>query len=242
MSDTWYGYRIEEFLFEEHEAIIAFPKVPACGRLALKTEYWNAFADMLEVPLLEKGFHLCYLKNDNRWGSQDNIDRQARFVRFVAEKYGLSERIVPIGMSCGGLIALKFASSYPELTACIYADAPVVNYMSCPCGFGCGEKLSEDGLQEILNALELKDLAELMAYRDMPLDRIPALLEAKIPLCMVAGDSDIIVPYNENGAFVVRAYRAAGIECEEYIKPGCNHHPHCLDDATPVLDFILRHK
>ena len=241
MRENWHGFEAEIFLFEDREAIVVFPSVPACGRLALKTEYWNAFPDELEIPLLEKGFHLCHVDNTNRWGTQDNLDRQARFVRFVAEKYGLSERIVPVGMSCGGLIAIKFAASYPELTACIYADAPVVNYMSCPCGFGVGNPMSEREHQEVLDALGLASMAELMAYRDMPLDRLPALVAAKIPLAMVAGDSDTVVPYCENGIFVVRAYKAAGVEYIEHIKPGCNHHPHGLEDPTPVVEFILKH-
>lgn len=152
----------------------------------------------------------------------------------------MKPQCVPVGMSCGGLIAIKLAARYPELVKCLYLDAPVVNYMSCPCGFGVGTALSGN-YTEILNALGLKSISQLLAYRDMPLDRLPVLVENKIPAVIVSGDSDRTVPYCENGVFVEQAYKEAGVEIEVYIKPGGDHHPHGLSDPTVVLDFILRH-
>ncbi len=183
---------------------------------------------------------LCYIKNKNCWGTDEDINRKARFVRFVQEKYSLSAKCVPIGMSCGGLIAIKFTAAYPELVSCVYLDAPVVNYMSCPCGFGVGEPLNAD-YSEILNALSLDSISELLAYREMPLDKLPALIANKIPAVMVAGDSDRVVPYCENGIFLERAYRAAGLPLELYIKPGCDHHPHGVEKPEAVMEFIERY-
>ena len=111
--------------------------------------------------------------------------------------------------------------------------------MSWPCHFG--QENPKPGLSEILPALGLKNLAELMAYRKMPLDKIPSLIEKKIPLVMASGDSDTTVPYDENGLFVERAYKEADLPIEVYIKPGGNHHPHGIPDPTPIVDFILRY-
>jgi len=80
-----------------------------------------------------------------------------------------------------------------------------------------------------------------MAYRDMPLDNLPALLNAKIPMVMVAGDADQTVPYDENGVFVTKAYQNAGLPFLEFIKPGCDHHPHGMADPRDVVAFILAH-
>jgi len=136
--EQWNGFALERFIFEDHEALVVFPNGNANGRLALKTEYWDAFP-ATEIELAKKGFHLCYIKNNHRWGAWDDLDRKARFVEFVAEKYGLSPRCVPVGMSCGGLFGIKFAAKYPQLVACLYLDAPVLNYMSCPCHFGAAD-------------------------------------------------------------------------------------------------------
>lgn len=241
MEELWNGYRCKRLIFEGHEGFVVFPKEEkANGYLALKTEYWGAFPEAVELPLLERGFHLCFIRNDNRWGTDDNLDRQARFVRSCMAEYALKPQCVPIGMSCGGLIAIKLAARYPELIKCLYLDAPVVNYMSCPCGFGIGNPLNED-YSEILNALQLKSISELLAYRDMPLDKLGILTKNRIPAVLVAGDSDTTVPYCENGIFLERAYKEAGVELEVYIVPGKDHHPHGLKDPRKVVDFVMRY-
>lgn len=232
------NFRTEAFTFEEHNAIIVLPNSERIKGIAIKTEYWGAFPNT-ESTLVENGMLLCYIKNDNRWGGDEDLDRKARFIKFVAEKYGLPPKCVPVGMSCGGLFAVKLAAKYPKLISCLYIDAPVINYMSCPCGFGVGNPLSTT-LDEILNALNLT-LPELLAYREMPLDKLPKLIENRIPVIMVAGDSDHVVPYVENGAFLEKAYRETDIDFEVYIKEGCDHHPHGLEDPSPVIDFILKH-
>lgn len=240
MEQNWRGYACRKLLFEEHEAIIVYPDdAKAKGVLAVKTEYWDAFPEAIELSLLEEGFHLCYIQNDNRWGINEDIDRKARFIRWVQRECGLEAECVPVGMSCGGLIAIKLAARYPELVRCLYLDAPVVNYMSCPCGFGIGNALGDDN-EEILNALKLDNISQLLAYRDMPLDHLGELAESGIPVVMVAGDSDHTVPYCENGILLERAYKDAGAEIEVYIKPGADHHPHGLENPQPAVEFILR--
>ncbi len=242
MREEWNGFECKEFIFEDHDAIVVIPEVgTANGYLAVKTEYWDAFPEACEIDLLKNGFHLCYIKNDNRWGINPDLDRKARFVRYVQDIFQLKSKCVPVGMSCGGLIAIKFAARYPELVQCLYLDAPVVNYMSCPCGFGVGNPLADDPYAEILKALKLSDLSELMAYREMPLDKLPALVANRIPAVLVSGDSDHVVPFCENGIFIQKAYKDAGVEIEVYIKPGADHHPHGLSDPAQVISFILRH-
>lgn len=236
----WNGFQCDEFEFEGHKAYVVLPKVKRENpTLLVKTEYFGAFPET-EAALLELGYYDCFIENDNRWGVDADLDRKARFIRFVQEKYGLSPKCVPVGMSCGGLIAVKLAAKYPELIACLYIDAPVINYMSCPCGFGNGNSLSDNNT-EILNALGLNTIGELMAYRDMPLDNLPKLIENRIPVIMVAGDSDMTVPFDENGLFLERAYGETGIDLEVHIKAGCDHHPHGLSDPTPVIEFIEKH-
>ena len=236
----WNGFPAENFIFEGHEATIVFPEEGTkCGGLVLKTEYQHHFPEAAEIPLLKLGYHVCFLTNENRFGQPEDLDRKARFVRYLQEKYGLRKKCVPVGFSCGGMIGIYFAERYPELVSCLYIDAPVVNFMSWPCHFG--QENPKPGLSEILPALGLKNLAELMAYRKMPLDKIPSLIEKKIPLVMASGDSDTTVPYDENGLFVERAYKEADLPIEVYIKPGGNHHPHGIPDPTPIVDFILRY-
>lgn len=236
----WNGFETVEFDFDGHGATIVIPdKKTENPVLAVKTEYWNAFPEV-EIELLKKGFYLCFIENDSRWGGDSDLDRKAEFVKFVIDKYSLSPKCVPVGLSCGGLIAIKFAAKYPQLVACLYVDAPVLNYMSCPCGFGIGNACCED-FPDIFNALGLKNVSDIICYTEMPMHKLPALVESRIPAVLVAGDSDKTVPYEENGFLFEKAYRENGIDLEVFIKPECGHHPHGLTDPKPISDFIIRH-
>lgn len=236
----WNGFEEIEFEFEGMEASVVLPKIKVENPvLSVKTEYFNAFPET-EIMLLERGFYVANIDNKNRWGIDDDLDRKARFIRYVIERFGLSEKCVLVGMSCGGLIAIKLAAKYPELVSCMFLDAPVLNYMSCPCGFGKGNSLSSN-LDEILNALSLKTVGELMAYRDMPLDKLPKLVGSRIPVILVAGDSDMVVPFDENGIFLEKAYRENGIEIEVHIEAGRDHHPHGLKNPAVIADFLEKH-
>lgn len=236
--DDFHGFKSEIFEFDGQEAELVFPDERAeKSLLILKTEYMNAFPDT-EIELLRRGHHLAFIRNRNRWGLKEDIDRKAAFIRFLTEKHGLCS-CVPIGMSCGGIFAVKLAALYPELISCIYLDAPVVNFMSCPCGFGKGHPLNDDN-SEIMSAFSIHTVGELLACRDMPLDYIPQLIKNRIPAVLVAGDSDQTVPYDENGIFIERAYKQADIDLAVFIKPGCDHHPHGLPEPEIAARLIER--
>ena len=230
------GFSKEEFLFEEHPAVVVLPGTNKEGASPLlKCEYWNAFP-ALEEEMLRRGHALLYILNDDRWAREEDLVRKARFVRSAAEKYGLSARTIPVGMSCGGQIAVKFASDFPELVSVMYLDAPVMNYVSCPLGAGVGEKLP-GGVEEILEAWGMT-VSQLISFRDMPMDRIGALIEKKIPAALIAGDSDRTVPFSENGVWLEKAYRATDIPFYFELKKGCDHHPHGPTDTGRLADFL----
>lgn len=232
------GFRQEEFLFENHPAVIVFPEICREDRCAVfKMEYFGAFP-ATEVLLLKRGYHLLFITNDHRWGGTEDLERKFRFFSFAAERYHLKKSCIAFGQSCGGLFAIKFASLYPEKVAALYLDAPVLNYMSCPCGFGIAASRPENPRpEEILSALHLS-MSELISCRDMPLDHLPNLIRHRIPAALVAGDSDGTVPYIENGIYLERAYREAGIPLFCKVKKGCDHHPHGLEDPSPVVEFL----
>ena len=232
------GYPSKPFIYEGREAIIVYPvEGTENGYLAVKTEYWGAFPHTEEC-LLREGFVVADLSNEDRWGRDEEIHRKARYVRYLQKRFALHEKCVPVGMSCGGLIGVNFTARHPELVGCLYVDAPVMNFVSCPMGCGVGDPLDPTN-DEILNALKM-DISRLICYRDMPMDRIPALIEHRIPLALVAGDSDPIVPFTENGILLKEAYEKTELPFFFRLKPGCAHHPHGLEDPAPLVEFILQ--
>lgn len=53
-----------------------------------------------------------------------------------------------------------------------------------------------------------------------------------------SGDSDKVVPYEENGAQLYRMYTEANAPIQLILKPGCDHHPHGLEDNTPLIEAV----
>lgn len=231
---SWYGYPCKEFEFHGRQARLACPKTAPCegNKWLLKTEYFSAFPT-LELAMLERGYHIAYVQNKTRWHHPSDDDIKADFCSFLQKEFGLHEKCMPVGMSCGGLQAVYFAAAYPERVTALYLDAPVLNFLSCPAGIGVA---GNDMLEEFVNATGIT-LAELINYRNHPIDHAQALLKNKIPIFLVAGDSDNVVPFEENGKILYDFYKEQGGQVQLIIKEGCGHHPHGLQDPTPLIEF-----
>ena len=240
MGEMWLDrYRMKRFEFADREALIVFPeKAEEKRRWMLKTEYFGAFPQ-LEYELLDRGWHLAYLKNRSRWGTLEDLDAKYAFSKEIGSKWHLSPRCVPVGMSLGGLHAVKQAALYPDMVSCLYLDAPVINILSYPFGFAGQTEERDSVRQEALNALSL-DMIGMISYRDHPLDHIPELIRYRIPVCLVWGDSDTTVPFAQNGAEVLKAYQKTDIPFLTQSKPGVAHHPHGPADMREAIDFITR--
>lgn len=234
----WNGFKRIDFLFEGREAVLVFPERANTNKnWLLKTEYFGAFPDF-EIEMLKRGWHLAYIRNITRWCLDEDIDLKGRFIEYLGSEYGLYKKCVPVGMSCGGLIATKLAAKYPEYISALYLDAPVLNLLSCPGGVGmAGNKM----LQEFTDATGIT-LSQLTYYRDHPIDKMHLMLENNIPIVMVYGDNDDVVPYCENGAILEKYYRENGGIISTVGKENCGHHPHGLDDNSFLIDFIERYR
>ena len=79
-----------------------------------------------------------------------------------------------------------------------------------------------------------------MAYKKNPVDNLKPLAQAHVPIIHMAGDADEVVPYEENTVILKQRYDAMGGKITVIVKKGFKHHPHGLDDPTPVVDFVLK--
>ena len=137
------------------------------------------------------------------------------------------------------LSGLISTSENPEKVAVIYGDAPVCDFKSWPAGKGKGKGSPKDWA-ELLTSYHFADEAEALAYTFNPIDILPVLATAKIPLIHVVGDKDDAVPVAENTSIVEQRYRALGGVIEVIHKPNAGH-THGLPDSTPVVKFIMEH-
>ncbi len=230
----WYGFPCKEFAFCGRQARLVSPNGAACdgNKWLLKTEYFSAFPT-LERAMLERGYHVAYVQNKTRWHHPSDDTVKNDFCQFLHDEFGLSEKCMPVGMSCGGLQAVYFAAKYPNRVTALYLDAPVLNFLSCPAGIG---EAGDDMFEEFVNATGIT-LPELINYRNHPIDNAKTLLENNIPIFLVAGDSDNVVPFSENGKILYDFYKSGGGSIELILKKGCGHHPHSLEDISPLIKF-----
>ncbi len=231
----WNGFKSEEFDFQGFAAIIVYPDCEPIGRMVLKTEYMGAFPGF-DIAMLNRGYYIIHVNHICRWAIDEDLRVMAEFVKFCAKKLGTEEKCIPEGMSAGGMQALRFAQEYPELVAVMYVDAPAVNMLS-QCGLGRNTVTKEKTTREMYEFYNL-DAESLVAFRRSPIDFMDKLTDNDIPIVLVYGDADEAVIWEESGKWLVEHYKAKGGNMKTILKPGCGHHPHGLEDPTPIIEFI----
>ena len=234
MHEIWKDFKGEEFTFEDQLATVLYPTVEPNGKMVLKTEYLDAFP-FFEQAMLRRGYHVINITHANRWAPDHTIHQMARFVRAMAEKLNCSEKVIPAGMSCGGLQAARLAQMYPELVPVLYLDAPVLNILSLA---GLGDAEFSTGMwNEMVSAYGFNK-STVVAFRGSPIDYLDKLIEHNIPIIMLYGDADVVVPYHENGKVLEDYYKAHGGTLKVIEKSMTGHHPHSLKDPTPIIEFV----
>lgn len=236
-ESTWNGFRRLDFEFEGYAALIVLPDNPhPKGRLAFKMEYFDAFP-ATEIAMVRAGYHLAHIKNRSRFATDDDSDRKARLIDFLADEFGTARKIVTVGMSAGGFQSIMFAARYPEKVSFLYLDAPLLTF------FSVGTKLMESMVMgkrwpEIREAYGFKSFAEAYCYPDQPANRLPQVVANRIPVGLVYGALDEAAPPAFNAEIVRGLYEQAGAPIRTWCRAMYGHHPHGLEDPTELLAYI----
>jgi len=234
----WNGYEQLQFEVNGRQCLLVLPKTPAPGKPWIwRTEFFG-HEPQADIALLGHGFHVAYINVQNLYGAPVALDQMDSFYEHLTTKFGLSRKTVLEGFSRGGLFAFNWAARHPDRVAAIYVDAPVCDFKSWPGGKGKGKGSPADW-KRLLSVYGLTE-EEAMKYPLNPVDNLAPLAKAKIPILSVCGDSDKVVPIEENTRLVEKRYKELGGHIEVIVKPNCDHHPHSLKDPTPIVEFILR--
>ncbi|MBR5542666.1 MAG: prolyl oligopeptidase family serine peptidase, partial [Oscillospiraceae bacterium] len=183
------------------------------------------------------GYYLIFISHESRWAPDVETHIMADFVRHCARELSADPRVIIEGMSCGGLQGARFAQEYPELTAVLYLDNPVLNILSM---YGLGA-CETDALAayrtEISNTFNL-DNSTILNFRNSPIDKMEKLIKNDIPVLLIYGNADPVVIYRENGRVLEDYYKANNGNLKVICRSMCKHHPHGLDDPTPIIEFV----
>lgn len=235
----WNGFPKYEFMVDGKPALVVAPKQPAAGMPWVWHGEFFGHKPAPDIALLEKGYHIAYLKVQDMLGSPGAVQHWNAFYQDLTTRYGLSKKPSLVGLSRGGLYCYNWAAANPDKVSCIYADAPVCDFKSWPGGQGQG-KGDPKNWERVMKLWGFQDEAEALAAKVNPVDNLAALAKNGVPLLHVYGDADEVVPWQENTGIMAERYKALGGLITLIVKPGVGHHPHGLEDSTPIVDFILK--
>jgi lysophospholipase L1-like esterase/pimeloyl-ACP methyl ester carboxylesterase len=239
-TSEWNGYPKHEFEVAGKTVTVVSPKSPAPGRPWLWHGEFFGHKPAPDIALLGKGFHIVYMRINDMLGCPDAVKLWNQCYAELTTHYALSRKPALVGLSRGGLYCYNWASANPDKVSCIYGDAPVCDFKSWPGGKGKG-KGDPRNWAFVLKLWGFKDEAAALAYKGNPVDSLAPLASNHVPLLHVFGDADDVVPWEENTGLIESRYKALGGSITMIRKPGIGHHPHGLDDSTPIVDFIAKH-
>ncbi|MFH0991173.1 MAG: GDSL-type esterase/lipase family protein [bacterium] len=240
LGDTinFHGFKGTEFKYNGWLCRIVQPYVVAPGKPWIwRARFWN-HEPQTEIALLERGFHLVYCDIVELFGNPEAIARWNTFYNLM-QQGGLAPKVALEGLSRGGLMIYNWAAANPEKVACIYADAPVLDAKSWPAGVFNGKPSTENYIA-FKKVFGISSDEEMMKFKGSPIDKAAIIARGCFPMLHICGDADVVVPIEENTDPFEKAILQHGGSITVIRKKGVDHHPHSLEDPTPIVDFILR--
>ncbi|MCA9062683.1 MAG: hypothetical protein KDA96_06475 [Planctomycetaceae bacterium] len=233
----WNSFRKFEFEVAGRPVLVVAPDEPAAGRPWVWHGEFFGHKPAPDIELLKRGFHVVYMRVPDMLGCPAAVQFWNEFYRELTLRYQLAPKAALVGLSRGGLYCYNWAIANPHKVCCIYGDAPVCDFRSWPGGRGKGKGSPRDW-DLVLKVYGFASDADAVAWNGNPVDNLKPLVDAGVPLLHVYGDADDVVPWDENTGVVAERYRELGGHMTLIAKPGVGHHPHGLEDSTPIVEFI----
>lgn len=158
-----------------------------------ETERW------MHEQFLKQGIAVAGIDVGESYGSPAGREKFTQLYEELTERRGFSKKPVMLCRSRGGLMVLNWAVEHPEKVGGIAGIYPVFDWRSWP---GTERAAPAYGV----TAEELEKLAK----EQCPIERVEPLIKAKVPVFLIHGDSDDVVPLEANSAELKRRYEKAG--------------------------------
>jgi dipeptidyl aminopeptidase/acylaminoacyl peptidase len=196
----------EAFLVENRPAFVLLP--PEKDRR--KPQPWILYAPTLPAypdehekwmheQFLTAGVAVAGIDVGEAYGSPQGRELFTALYQELTKNRGFADRPCLLGRSRGGLWVTSWACDHPEQVAGIAGIYPVFDLRTYP---GLAKAAPAYGLK----AAELE--AKLTEHN--PIARVDILAKSKVPVLIIHGDEDKVVPLRENSAELASRYEAAG--------------------------------
>jgi pimeloyl-ACP methyl ester carboxylesterase len=197
----------------------------------IRGEFPRIETDWLLSRLLKNGIAIAGVDVGESYGNPQGVARFTQFYRHAVEKYRLASKACLMPQSRGGLMLYNWAVANPQFVKCIGGIYTVTNLASYP---GLARASSAYGMS-------VSEMQEKLDQHN-PLARLAPLAAARVPILHLHGDSDKVVPLEENSLELSRRYQALGGDMRLLVVKGKGHQ---VDpgffESQALLDFLVSH-
>lgn len=153
----------------------------------------------MHAQFLAAGVAVAGIDAGEAYGSPRGQSLMSSLYAELTEKRGFAAKPCLLGRSRGGLWVSSWAIAHPDRVAGIAGIYPVFDLRTYP------------GLEKAAPAYKMtpEELAAALPQHN-PIARIDVLAKAKVPVCIIHGDVDQVVPLKENSAALAETYRRLG--------------------------------
>ena len=205
------------------------PAIPWVWYAPTINGYPNARLHWLFSRLVSHGVALAGLDVGETYANPDARRRFWAFYQECRTRFRLAEKACLLAQSRGGLNHFLFAAEHPAAVRCLAGIYPVMDLRSYP------------GLAKAAGAYGIppEELAASLREHN-PIDNLRPLAGAGIPLLILHGDGDALVPLAANSAVAAQRYRALGGAVTLVVVRGKGHEevPEFFESSA-LLDFLL---
>ena len=245
-QDRMQGFLRTKFTMADCEAWVVEPETPAAdGRWVWCMEWPTAFQDRVGVKaLLAAGYRWVTFNPASKTiyaGNQNDemIAKRRAFQRFLVEELGYAPKCGLIGMSWGGYYSVRYASIHPECVCAAYLDAPLLDFSTLK-GFEGNGKWGRKGLSKYYPFITDTYVGADDPYQSV--NRAGPLAKAGIPLLILYGGMDDVVPPESNCLKFAVAFEKAGGDLMIERRGRYGHHPHGVEpnEVQRLVNFFDR--
>lgn len=196
----------ESFLIGDRTAFIMWPE-PAKRQ---QPQPWVMYAPTLpgypdshekwmHEKFLDAGIAVAGIDMGEAYGSPQGTEGLTTLYQHLVTERQFAEKPVLLGRSRGGLWVSSWAIRHPDKVAGIIAIYPVFDLTTYP------------GLEQAAPAYGLtSQVLSNQLSKWNPIARADVLAKAKIPMAIIHGDVDTVVPLEQNSQTMANIYQAGG--------------------------------
>jgi pimeloyl-ACP methyl ester carboxylesterase len=209
-------------------------------------EWPTAFQDRVAVKaLLKAGYRWVTFNPASKEvyaGNQNDemIAKRRAFQKFLVEDLGFAPKCGLIGMSWGGFYSVRYASTHPDCVCAIYLDAPLLDFTTLSKYNDRSGKWSRSGLAKYYPFITDTYDGANDPYQSV--NRAEPIAKAGIPMLILYGAKDDVVPPEKNCMKFAAAFEKAGGNLMIERRGPYGHHPHGVEpnEVQRLVNFFDR--